>query len=165
MSKDSLWVIIVLLIVGIGGWFVWSSSQTKVVTSQPSVVVTATPTISTTAKVSPTPTVPPKSIALEQTGVSGQSGTAIFESAGDSTRVTITMIGKKSTVPQPSHIHLGKCPTPGNVKYPLNNVVDGKSVTTLAVKIDDLFSMLPLAVNVHKSVEEASIYTACGDLR
>ena len=83
-----------------------------------------------------------------------------------STRVTITMVGKKSDVPQPAHIHVGKCPNPGAVKYPLTNVVDGKSVSVVDVDYEELFTtMLPLAVNIHKSVEESSVYTACGDLK
>ncbi|OGD73653.1 hypothetical protein A3K29_00040 [Candidatus Collierbacteria bacterium RIFOXYB2_FULL_46_14] len=108
---------------------------------------------------------PPKTIVLEQVGVSGQSGTAVFQGDGDKTKITLSLVGKKFGSPQPSHIHLGKCPTPGAVKYPLNNVVNGKSETVVAVSIEDLFADLPLAVNVHESVEKSSVYTACGDLK
>src|SRR5258706_12066626 len=160
MKNGALWIV-VLLIIAVGGWYMWSNGQGKMVTPQPT--ATVTPTTKTMG--SPTPTVPPKTIALEQIGASGQSGKVVFEPAGDSTKVTITMVGKKYSSPQPAHIHMGKCPTPGNVKYPLNNVVNGKSETVVAVKFEDLFTtLLPLAVNVHKSVEESSVYTACGDL-
>lgn len=149
-NNNVLWVV-VLLAIGIGGWYLWSNSQAKIVTPE-----------STGAVV---PTVVPKTIVLEQTGVSGQSGTAVFQGDGKNTKVTLTMIGKKFTAPQPAHIHVGKCPNPGVVKYPLNNVVDGKSETTISVDIKDLFADLPLAVNIHESVEKASVYTACGDLK
>ncbi|HCQ30922.1 TPA: hypothetical protein DIU27_00870 [Candidatus Collierbacteria bacterium] len=129
--------------------------------AETAVVGTGTPTVS----ISPVPTVPPKTIVLEQVGVSGQSGTAVFQGDGDKTKIILSLVGKKFASSQPSHIHLGKCPTPGAVKYPLNNVINGKSETVVAVKIEDLFADLPLAVNVHESVEKSSVYTACGDLK
>lgn len=159
MSKNTMWVVILLLVVG--GWYMWSmkGSEKDLVTSE------TTGTVVPSASVSPEPTVVPKTIVLEQDGVSGQSGTAVFQGDGDKTKVTLTMVGKKFTSPQPAHIHVGKCPKPGEVKYPLNNVVDGKSETTISVDIVDLFADLPLAINVHESAEKASVYTACGDLK
>ncbi len=159
MSKNTFWVFTLLFVAVLAGWYVWAKDQGKMVTNEKVETVTPTTTMS------PTPTVPPKTISLNQIAASGQSGTVTFEPAGDSTKVTIMMVGKKYTTPQPAHIHVGKCPTPGEVKYPLANVVNGKSETMVAVKFEDLFTtMLPLAVNVHKSVEQASVYTACGDL-
>lgn len=66
----------------------------------------------------------------------------------------------------PAHIHVGTCPTPGDVKYPLTNVVNGKSVTTLpaGVTIKSLMDLGDLAVNVHKSAADIKTYIACGDL-
>lgn len=161
MKNSTLWVVIVVLLVLFGGWWIWAKGKPAMVSPESTTPTTVTPT----SLKSPTPTVPPKTIEMKQTDASGQSGTAVFEPQGDSTKVTLTMVGKAYTTPQPAHIHTGKCPTPGDVKYPLNNVVNGKSETVIAVKFEDLFTtLLPLAVNVHKSVEQASIYTACGDL-
>ena len=143
----------------------WSNQQTTIVNPDAGKPVTPAGLISPTKAGVPVPTVAPKTIVLEQTGVSGQSGTAVFQGDGSNTKVTLTMIGKKFTSPQPAHIHVGKCPNPGVVKYPLNNVVDGKSETTISVDIKDLFADLPLAVNTHESAEKASVYTACGDLK
>ena len=118
-----------------------------------------------TTIVSPTPTLGSKTIVLEQTGLSGQSGMAEFEAVGDKTKVTISMIGTKYPSPQPSHIHVGKCPNTGVVKYPLNKVINGKAETVISVSMADLFADLPLAVNVHESDERVAVSTACGDLR
>ncbi len=161
MSKNAFWVVILLLVVGVGGWYMWSKGQTKMIDKG----VVKEEMKKGDAKMSPTPTVEPKTIKLGQLGASGQSGTAVFESQGDKTKVTLSMVGKARTSPQPAHIHEGECPKPGDVKYPLNNVVNGKSETVIAVKFEDLFTtLLPLAVNVHESVEKSSVYTACGDL-
>jgi hypothetical protein len=166
MSKNSLWVVILLLVLGIGGYMVWANSSAKMVSPETGTEMTPAGVVTPTATgTTPVPTVAPKTIVMEQTGVSGQSGSAVFQGEGANTKVTLSMIGKKFTAPQPAHIHVGKCPTPGAVKYPLNNVVDGKSETVISVSIEDLFADLPLAVNVHESAEKASVYTACGDLK
>jgi|GEM_PF-1909378 len=70
-----------------------------------------------------------------------------------------------ATTTRPAHIHAGACPTPGAVAYPLSGVVGGKSSTMLAVSTKELLAGLPLAINVHKSNEEASVYVACGDVK
>ncbi len=95
---------------------------------------------------------------------SGETGTATLEQQNGKVVVTIALTGSKSGVAQPAHIHLGACPGVGAVKYPLTPVVNGSSVTTLAVPMDDLKANLPLALNVHKSASEVSVYTACGPL-
>ncbi len=65
----------------------------------------------------------------------------------------------------PAHLHVGACPTPAAVKYPLTSVgADGKSETILNVTLAQLKSELPLAVNVHKSDKEPTVYLACGNL-
>ncbi|HEX7018283.1 MAG TPA: hypothetical protein VF209_05255 [Patescibacteria group bacterium] len=107
-----------------------------------------------------------KTIVLSEQNELGQSGTAVINSDADGkTVVTLTMTGGEFPLPQPAHVHDGSCPNPGAVKYPLTNVVDGSSVTTLDVMYDDFVSMSDkMAINVHKSAAEASVYTACGDV-
>ncbi len=102
----------------------------------------------------------------EQNG-SGQSGTATLKPTKDGkVTVTIDLTGGKFTAAQPAHIHEGSCPTPGTVKFPLTNVVNGNSTTTLNVSMADLLKAAPkLAVNVHKSAAEVSSYTACGNIQ
>lgn len=87
-------------------------------------------------------------------------------SQGSNTKVTITLTSDNPTVMQtshPAHIHTGSCPTPGEVKYPLNNVVNGKSETVIEASLNELANDIPLAINVHESAANPSNYIACGD--
>lgn len=103
-------------------------------------------------------------LALNPQNNSGESGTAkIFDQDGKAT-VEITLTGQPQEVAQPAHIHVQSCANLGAVKYPLANVVNGKSETKLNITTDELLGQLPLAINVHKSAQEAGIYVACGDI-
>lgn len=104
-------------------------------------------------------------ISLSSQNNSGQSGTATLAEENGKVKVTINVSGGNFTNPQPAHIHLGSCPKPGEVVYPLQDVVDGKSTTTLNVTMKELKAKGALAINIHKSAEEVSIYTVCGDIR
>jgi hypothetical protein len=104
------------------------------------------------------------SINLVEQNNSSESGTATLVESDGQVTVTLSMTGFTQDVSQPAHIHVGSCPDVGGISYPLTNVLNGESVTILGVTLSQLESELPLAVNVHKSAEEASVYTACGDL-
>ena len=96
---------------------------------------------------------------------SGITGTATLEDvAGGKTKVTLKLTGAPAGVAEPAHIHDGTCanlnPTP---KYPLTNVSNGTSETTVDVSIADLTSQ-PFAINVHKSPQEAAVYVSCGNI-
>jgi hypothetical protein len=95
---------------------------------------------------------------------SGESGTATLTSQGSGTNVVLALENPASGSPQPAHIHKGTCadldPEPA---YPLENVVDGASETTVDVPLEDLKGGR-FAINVHKSEAEADVYVACGNL-
>lgn len=95
---------------------------------------------------------------------SGQDGQATLTETNGTLLVEISLTNAPQGTPQPAHIHLGACPNPGTVQYPLTSLVNGSSKTELTVKLDDLQNQLPLAVNVHKSGAEAGVYVACGDV-
>ena len=108
-------------------------------------------------------------IALMEQNNSGQSGTATLTVSDDLKSVTVEInISGGSEVPQPAHIHAGTCanldPKPA---VPLNNVVNGKSVTVITEEsgagMGDMEAN-EFAINVHKSAAEASVYVACGDI-
>lgn len=102
---------------------------------------------------------------LEEQNGSGVSGTVTITPTGfDSFDVLIEVTGGDEGVVMPAHIHPGTCadldPTP---QYPLENVVDGRSETTVSASPVELLAG-EFAVNVHKSADEADVYVACGDL-
>lgn len=103
-------------------------------------------------------------IRLDAQNGSGEMGTATLKEEDGKVKVSLHLQGTPADIEQPTHIHLGSCPNPGIVKYPLSNVHKGKSETTLDVTFATLKSLLPLAINVHKSAAEASTYVACGNL-
>jgi hypothetical protein len=104
------------------------------------------------------------SIPLGQLNGSGVIGTVtLTDVGGGRTRVELT-VDPAGHPNMPAHIHPGSCanliPQP---KYPLENVKDGRSVTTVAAPIAELLAG-GLAVNVHKSNDDLATYTACADL-
>src|SRR3989344_909095 len=104
-------------------------------------------------------------INLSEQNNSSETGTATLVEENGQVVVTLNLTGFAENVSQPAHIHLGVCPDVGAVKYPLTNVLDGESVTTLDVTLAQLENELPLGINIHKSAEEASVYVSCGDVK
>jgi hypothetical protein len=104
------------------------------------------------------------SFVLSEQNESGQNGNVVFSEI-DGKLSVLVQVGGSSDAAQPAHIHKGSCPTPGAVAYPLTNVEDGISETTLSTTIAALKSQMPLAVNVHKSASESTVYVACGDVK
>jgi hypothetical protein len=100
---------------------------------------------------------------LEQ-NASGQSGTVTLSKQGDGTQVVIDSFSPFGRDAQPAHIHKGTCanldPEPA---YALPNLVDGVAGDTVAVSLDELLDG-EYAVNIHRSVEQADLYTACADI-
>lgn len=133
----------------------------------------AAPTSAPTATKPPAPTAMAPTAAVTVTvsltpvGGSGQSGYATLTSLGDRTEVIISVSPGPTGVAQPAHIHDvtaqggANCALPPKVVYPLTNVVDGKSTTTVQVSVAALQSK-PYAVCVHKSAAEVTTYTAEG---
>lgn len=95
---------------------------------------------------------------------SQEDGLAIFSEENGQTKVEVSVVST-STEPQPAHIHVGSCPNPGAVKWPLTSVVKGSSLTTIGVPLTEIKKMLPLAVNVHKSESGLTTYVSCGDIK
>jgi hypothetical protein len=103
-------------------------------------------------------------VKLSQQNKSGESGSARLTPAGDKTKVEISLKGAPKGVSQPAHIHEGSCPSPDpKPKYPLQNVVDGKSTSEVPADIKTLTAG-GLAINVHKSADEIKVYVACGNI-
>lgn len=153
-----LWILLLAFLFFGAYW--WLNSNRPAPSSE-STVESEEPIDST--MLSGTPSLP---VILSEQNELGQSGSATIEQTGENqVTVTLTLTGGGFAEPQPAHIHLGACPDPGSVEYPLENVVDGSSVTVLDIPFSKILaSTTPLAINVHKSATEASVYTACGDI-
>lgn len=102
-------------------------------------------------------------VTLSEQNDSGENGIVQLVESEGQIKVSVNMAGAPETA-QPAHIHAGSCPTPGEVLYPLTNVINGVSETTLDITLENLKSQMPLAINVHKSATESSVYVACGDV-
>ncbi len=151
-------IIVIILIAG-AVWLVMkiSSSGNASLTT----VATSTPVVEETP-VYPSPLM----VMLTEQNKSKQAGTATLTQTGTSTvHVSLAMTGASATVAEPAHIHLGSCPTPGAVVYPLTSVVNGASETDIQTTLDGLLAQLPLSINVHKSEKEIKVYVACGDIK
>lgn len=95
---------------------------------------------------------------------SGQSGNAVLSEVDGKVKVTLDIMGGPKNIAQPAHIHSGSCSAIGAVRYPLEFPINGKSEIMLDVSLAELRATAPIAINVHKSKEEVSTYTACGDI-
>ena len=106
-----------------------------------------------------------RSVQLSTLNDSGVTGTVtLIDAGGGLTRVEVR-VEPGANPDMPAHIHPGSCdslvPQP---KYPLQNVVNGTSTTTVPAPLSELMAG-DLAVNLHRSNEDLSTYTACADLR
>lgn len=142
--KNAL-ILIVIIAVIVGGFFLFKSLRGP--------------------EVAPVPTGKTVELTLLSQGNSGESGTATLTDMDGKLKVSLALTGAPVGVAQPSHIHAGSCENLGSPRYTLTDVNGGNSETELAgVTVDQLLGELPLAINVHKSAQEAGTYVACGNL-
>lgn len=104
------------------------------------------------------------SIVLNQQNGSGQSGLATIEAKNDVVNIKIRIVGFNPNVSQPANIRTGICENPGEKKFNIVPLVEGESDTNIIATWDELSSMLPLILNIHKSEVEKNVYTSCGQV-
>ena len=104
-------------------------------------------------------------VVLPEQNKSGETGIVTLTQAGANVHYSAVLSGGNATGPQPIHIHAGTCAAlPPAPKYPFKPVVNGQSDGDITgVKLADLQTG-GFAINVHKSVPDAKIYVACGDI-
>jgi hypothetical protein len=137
-------------------------------TTAPTTAPTAAPATSTTAPTTAAATTAPGAASITLNLGPGRDGdqtpgTAVLTAKDTKTEVVLNLKPAAAGVSQPAHIHDGACPAVGAVKYPLTNVVDGKSTTTVDAKLADLLTG-GFAVNVHESTANAGKYVACANI-
>ena len=163
MKNNTVLAVVVLLLLAVGAFYLYKNSQMTKVPQTTDVEET------TVVKEEPADEVMMEEVVVNLDAVNAdtidQSGVAVLtEAEGGGVQVAITLTTLEAAEIQPAHIHRGSCPGVGEIAYPLESVVEGKSTTLLEVTMADLKEMLPLAINVHKSADEVSVYTACGSL-
>ena len=104
-------------------------------------------------------------LALEEQNDSGISGEVELSPTSEGALEVEIEVDGSDGGPHPAHIHEGSCddlnPEPA---FPLEDVVDGESQTTVEISVEDLVAT-EYAVNVHESAENADVYVACADVR
>ncbi len=161
----SVAIIVILLLAA--GFFLYNKNNASrtALAPLPSPIESTQPEVSPSSEASASPKVGEEmTVTLLEQNNSKQAGVATLQEIGDKTRVQLRVAGATAGA-QPAHIHVGKCPKPGAVKYPLTDLVNGISETMLDVSLSSLKQALPLAINIHKSKAEVALYTACGDLQ
>lgn len=109
----------------------------------------------------------PVTFALMPENNSGQSGTVtLTDLGGGKTMVQVNVTGEPAGAIQPLHIHEGQCgPTLARLAYNLQDLVEGKSETTIDASITSLTTEgFYFAINSHKSQKEYHIYVLCGNI-
>lgn len=154
-SQYLVYTIVALVVAGVAYWVFLGKGPGYMAPS-------TTPTPYTTPS---STTYTPVSVTLGEQNKSGETGTVTLTESDGKTTVVVTVTGEPSGAVQPMHIHSGACPTPGAVVYPLTNLVNGTSTTTIMATLDQLKAQFPLAINAHTSATQMSKYTACGDLK
>jgi hypothetical protein len=92
-------------------------------------------------------------VHLESKNGSDESGTAILTAAGNQTRVTISVVGEPAGAAQPANIQAGRCGSVEVVKYALQYVRDGRSISLVALGLDALKAS-HLVINLQASVKD-----------
>lgn len=104
-----------------------------------------------------------KRFILAEVNGSSESGLVSIKDIQGKAYVILSLNGQPASVSQPANIHIGSCPTVGAIQYPLNPIVEGKSITKLSINTEQLLSSLPMAVNVQKSAQEKNVSVACAN--
>lgn len=109
----------------------------------------------------------PVTFELHAENDSGQSGTVTLTDLGaDKTMVQVVVTGEPAGAIQPLHIHEGQCgPTLARLAFNLEDLVDGKSSTTIDASLHSLTTEgFAFALNSHKSYKDYTIYVLCGNI-
>ncbi len=90
-------------------------------------------------------------------------GQAALLGLGSRTSVSVRVASGSASVLRPVHIHEGSCADLGAVRYPLQDIDNGFSLTVVDVPLADLRTG-NLAINVARSQGESDVSVACGDI-
>ena len=113
-------------------------------------------------------------VDLHTTGTDTQEGSAVVSERDDGISITISLKDVLIDATHPVHLQQGTCDNLGKVIAPLNMIMVtdqitnefgiGQSQTQLSETFESIVGDLPHAINVHKSMDEAHEYIACGTI-
>lgn len=104
------------------------------------------------------------SVPLDDVDDSGVTGGASIRGVDGGVEITVFISAGDEGGTHPVHIHDGTCEELGDVAWPLENIEDGESVTTLEdVSLADLMTG-DYAINAHQSEDEMDVYVMCGNV-
>jgi len=111
--------------------------------------------------------VPPPSSREPSTGPSrSTAGVKMKGSAPGGVWVKISVYNEPKGASEPAHIHQGTCQKGNPVPWkPLNNVVNGTSITTVKGVTVDQLKDANYFLNVHKSAKDLKTYVSCGNMK
>jgi hypothetical protein len=114
------------------------------------------------AEVTPPPDAPRLSLTFTELNDSGVSGVATLYGDGDQTIVEITVTDAGPN--HPAHIHKGTCDDlDPNPAYPLENVIDGKSISVVDASLEELLTG-GYSIDLHMSVNELGTLVVCAPI-
>lgn len=96
---------------------------------------------------------------------SDQAGRAYFSDESGKTKVALDISPWTVGVPQPASIRAGTCAAMGAIRYPLNNIVEGKSETILTPATHFIHGLGDSIVVIGKSASEPESIVSCGNLK
>lgn len=166
MDRNNIIVSVLIIALIIIGLVVYRRQNSiEIPTTAPTPII-PTPTETTTPTINPS-IVPAIAVDLAPVDSSlyNQAGTAILTQRNNQVVVTVT-INQPSGVDnnQPININTGTCTNIGKIIFQLNNIVEGKSTTTLNTTLNRIENQKPLVISINRSNADTNIYTACGSL-
>lgn len=103
-------------------------------------------------------------VYLKPMGNSKQTGSASLIDKNGKVIIGISTTGEPKNVVQMANIYSGTCESLANVKYPLNNIVNGSSQTTLETTLLNLQNSGQLAININKTQGDNKSSVSCANL-
>jgi hypothetical protein len=103
------------------------------------------------------------SVPLDEVDESGVEGGASVRGVEGGVEIRIYITDGDTDGVHPVHIHEGRCNDLGDVAYPLEDIVDGESETTLDISLGDILTG-EYAINAHLSEDEMGVNVMCGNL-
>ena len=103
-------------------------------------------------------------IYLKPMNNSKQTGSASLIEKNGKITIGISTTGEPKNVVQYASIHVDTCEILGNIKFPLTNIINGSSQTTLETTIINLQNLGPLALNINRTQGNDKDSVSCANL-